>query len=34
MLLVREKLIEMGKTSGSINVTNPETPFYSPSSPQ
>ena len=34
MLLVREKLMEMGKNAGSINVSNPETPFYSPSSPQ
>ncbi len=34
MLLVREKLMEIGKTAGSINVSNPETPFYSPSSPQ
>ena len=34
MLLVRDKLKEMGKESGSINVSNPETPFYSPSSPQ
>ena len=29
-----KRLKEMGKTSGSINVSNPETPFYSPSSPQ
>ena len=34
MLLVREKLLEMGKTGGSITVANPETPSYSPSSPQ
>ena len=34
MLLVLDKLSEMGKTGGSVNVTNPETPFYSPSSPQ
>ena len=34
MLLVRQKLKEMGKTGGSINVSNPETPFYSPASPQ
>lgn len=34
MMLVREKLKEMGKTSGSITVSNPETPFYSPDSPR
>ncbi len=34
MLLVREKLREMGKTAGAINVSNPETPFFSPDSPQ
>lgn len=34
LFLVRDKLKEMGTTSGSINVSNPETPFYSPSSPQ
>ena len=34
MLLVRGKLAEMGKTSGSISVSNPETPYYSPDSPQ
>ena len=34
MLLVRSKLAEMGKTSGSISVSNPETPYYSPDSPQ
>ena len=34
MLLVMDKLAEMGYTSGSINVSNPETPSYSPSSPQ
>ena len=34
MLLVRGKLLEMGKNTGSINVSNPESPFYSPSSPQ
>ena len=34
LFLVRDKLKEMGKTGGSINVSNPETPFYSPSSPQ
>ena len=34
LFLVRDKLKEMGKTSGSINVSNPETPFYSPNSPQ
>ena len=34
MLLVHEKLIEMGKTSGSITVSNPETPSYSPDSPR
>ncbi len=34
MLLVREKLTEMGKTSGSITVSNPEIPFYSPDSPK
>ena len=33
MLLVQEKLKEMGKTGGSISVTNPETPYYSPDSP-
>ena len=33
MMLVREKLLEMGMKSGSINVSNPETPSYSPSSP-
>lgn len=32
MLLVRQQLTEMGKTGGSINVSNPETPFYSPPS--
>ena len=30
LLLVRQKLTEMGKAGGSINVSNPETPFYSP----
>ena len=34
MLMVMDKLAEMGKTSGSINVSNPESPSYSPSSPQ
>ena len=34
LLLVRQQLKEMGKTGGSINVSNPESPFYSPSSPQ
>lgn len=34
MLLVREKLLEMGKTNGSISVVNPEAPSYSPDSPQ
>ena len=34
LLMVMDKLIEMGKTSGSINVSNPETPSYSPASPQ
>ena len=34
MLLVCEKLMEMGKTAGSITVATPEAPFYSPSSPQ
>lgn len=34
MLLVMDKLAEMGYTSGSINVSNPETPSYSPSSPK
>lgn len=34
MMLVRDKLLEMGKTGGSINVINPETPFYSPSAPK
>ena len=34
MMLVRAKLLEMGKTSGSIDVSNPETPSYSPSAPQ
>ena len=31
MLYVREKLLELGKNGGSINVTIPETPTYSPS---
>ncbi len=30
MLLVREELHRMGMTGGTINVTNPETPIYSP----
>ena len=34
MMLVRRKLAEMGKDGGSINVSNPEAPSYSPSSPQ
>ena len=34
MLLVIGKLAEMGKSEGSINVSNPETPSYSPSAPQ
>ena len=34
MMLVRRKLAEMGRDGGSINVSNPETPSYSPSSPQ
>ena len=34
MLLVRKKLAEMEKTGGTINVSNPETPFYSPPSQQ
>ena len=34
MLLVLQKLAEMGKTGGSVNVSNPELPSYSPSSPQ
>ena len=33
MLLVRQKLAEMGKDSGTINVTNPEAPSYSPAAP-
>ena len=33
-LLVMDKLEEMGYTGGSINVANPETPSFSPSSPQ
>ena len=33
MLLVMDKLTEMGYTTGSINVSNPEAPSYSPSSP-
>ena len=32
MLLVRQKLIEMEKTGGSINVSNPAAPSYSPAS--
>ena len=28
MLLVREKLLEMGEGGGTINVANPETPIY------
>ena len=31
MLYVREKLLELGKNGGSINVSVPETPTYSPS---
>ena len=34
MMLVHDKLLEMGKTSGSITVSNPEVPFYSPDSPR
>ena len=30
MILVQEELIRMGKEPGTINVTNPESPFYSP----
>ena len=30
MLLVREKLLSMGKNKGTINVVNPVSPFYSP----
>ena len=33
MLLVVEKLREMGKSGGSINMSDPETPVYSPASP-
>ena len=32
LLLVREKLIEMEMSGGTINVVNPESPLYSPSS--
>ena len=34
MLLVMDKLNQMGYTGGSINVANPETPSFSPASPQ
>ena len=34
MMLVREKLAEMEITGGSINVSSPESPSYSPDSPQ
>ncbi len=30
LLLVREKLLEMGREGGTINVTNPVNPLYSP----
>jgi len=33
-LLVRQKLAEMGQTGGTINVSNPATPYYSPASVQ
>lgn len=34
MMMVREKLIEMGESGGSINVSNPESPIYSPPAAQ
>ena len=34
MKLVCAKLLEMGKTGGSVNVSKPEEPSYSPDSPQ
>ncbi len=34
MLLVLEELKKMGKTGGSLSVSNPEIPFYSPDSPR
>ena len=33
MLLVMDELAARGYTGGSINVTNPEAPSFSPSSP-
>ena len=33
MMLVLDKLKEMGQTAGSVSVDNPEAPFYSPDSP-
>ncbi len=34
MLLVMEELKKMGLTGGSVSVSSPETPFYSPESPR
>lgn len=34
MTLVYQKLLEMGRQGGSINVSNPETPSYSPAVPR
>ena len=31
LLLVREELLRLGKTGGTIDVSSPETPYYSPS---
>ncbi len=30
LMLVRDKLISMGMSGGTINLTNPESPLYSP----
>ncbi len=34
LLLVRDKLREMGKTGGTINVSAPAAPYFSPAAPQ